>query len=193
MTILNLNPKKTIKLLAALFISSLIFTSCSDDHDHGDDHDHEEELITTVIYTLTNNADATNTVVLTSTDLDGDGGLDPVETVVGNFKANAAYTGTIQLLNATENPAEDITEEVKEEAEEHEFFYSNTAGLTILKTDEDANKNPLGVETTATAGSAGTGSLTVILKHEPTKPNNNTSASAGGSTDVEVTFNVTVE
>ncbi|WP_299550292.1 type 1 periplasmic binding fold superfamily protein [Seonamhaeicola sp.] len=183
---------KTIKLLAVFFISSLTVLSCSSDDDHDDDHDHEEELITTVVYTLTNNADNTDVVILTFTDLDGEGGADGVYDVSGPFTANATYTGAMKLWNATETPAEDITIEVKAEDDEHEFFYTNTAGLTITKTDVDGGGNPVGIDTTVDTGAAGTGTLTVILKHEPTKPNDGTATGAGGSTDIEVTFNVTV-
>lgn len=181
---------KTIKLLAILFISSLTFTACNDDDDHmGDDHDHEEELITTVRYTLT----GPNTVVMTFTDLDGDGGAAPTITVSGDLVANSSYTGVMQLFNETESPAENITAEISAEADEHEFFFTNTLGLTINKTDVDSGNNPLGLSTTVNTGAAGTGTLTVVLKHEPKKPNNGTVADAGGETDVEVTFNVTVQ
>jgi len=181
---------KTIKLLAILFISSLTFTACSgNDDDHsGDDHS-EEELITTVTYTLT----GPNTVVMTFTDLDGDGGAAPTITVSGDFVANSSYTGSLVLLNETESPAENITAEISAEADEHEFFFTNTIGLIISKTDVDSGNNPLGLSTTVDTGSAGTGSLTVVLKHEPKKPNNGTVADAGGETDVEVTFDVTVQ
>ena len=181
---------KTIKLLAILFISSLTFTACSgNDDDHsGDDHS-EEELITTVTYTLT----GPNTVVMTFTDLDGDGGAAPTITVSGDLVANTSYTGSLVLLNETESPAENITAEISAEADEHEFFFTNTLGLIISKTDVDSGNNPLGLSTTVDTGSAGTGSLTVVLKHEPKKPNNGTVADAGGKTDLEVTFDVTVQ
>lgn len=180
----------TIKLIAVLFISSILFSSCSDnDDDH--DHDHEEELITTVIYTLT---DGDDIVRLTFKDLDGEGGTDGTTTVSGPLKANTVYTGSIQLLNETESPAENITTEVQEEGDEHEFFYSTTVpNILITKNDTDANGNPIGIETLLTTGSIGTGTLIVVLKHEPTKPNNGSSADAGGSTDVEVTFSIQVQ
>lgn len=186
----NFNSIKTIKLLAILFVATLTFTACSKDDDH-DDHDHEEELITTVTYTLTNGNDV---VTLKYTDLDGEGGNPGTYDVSGPLTASTTYTGVIKLENATESPAEDITAEVQAEADEHEFFYStNVAGTTITKTDKDGNNNPLGIATTVTTGAAGTGTLTVILKHEPTKPNDGTAAGAGGSTDVEVTYNITVQ
>ncbi|MGK0325292.1 MAG: hypothetical protein ACJA2M_001611 [Polaribacter sp.] len=179
----------SIKLIALLFISSILLSSCSDNHD--DDHDHEEELITTVTYTLSNGADI---VTLKFQDLTGGSIEDATYDVSGPLTANTTYTGSIQLLNETESPAEDITEEVQEEADEHEFFYaSSVAGVSITKTDMDANGNPIGIETSLAAGNASTGTLTIILKHEPTKPNNGSSAEAGGSTDVEVTFLIEVQ
>jgi len=184
------NTIKITRLLALLFISVLTFTACSDDDDDHD-HDSEEELITTVRYTLTNSNDI---VTLTFSDPDGEGGNDGTYAVSGNLTANMTYTGIVELLNETESPAEDITEEVKAEADEHEFFYtSDVSGLAIAKTDTDGNGNPLGVETSLTTATAGSGTLTVILKHEPTKPNDGSSTSAGGSTDVEVIFNITVQ
>lgn len=193
MNTFKLKTMKTIKLLALLFISSLAIGCSSDDDGHDDDHDSEEELITTVIYTLTNNADSADVVTLTFTDLDGEGGADGTYIISGPLTASATYSGSIMLLNATENPAEDITEEVKDEADEHEFFYSNTSGLTITKTDVDGDGNPLGIETTVNTGDVGTGTITVVLKHEPTKPNDGTAAGAGGSTDVEVFYSVEVQ
>ena len=181
----------TIKLLTLFFVSSLALVSCSSDDDHDDDHDHEEELITTVIYTLTNGNDV---VTLEFQDLDGDGGADGTTIVSGPLSANTMYSGEVQLLNETESPAEDITEEVEEEGDEHEFFITSTiSDIVITKNDTDVDGNPIGIETTLTTGAAGSGTLTIILKHEPTKPNDNTSTNAGGSTDVEVTFSVTVE
>ncbi|KJD32768.1 type 1 periplasmic binding fold superfamily protein [Tamlana sedimentorum] len=180
----NLNSLKTVKLLALFFISSLALVSCSNDDDH-DDHEHEEEVITTIIYTLED--DNGNTVTLTYDDLGGG------STVSGSFIANTTYTGTIQLLNETEDPAEDITEEVEEEGDEHEFFYTSTiSDIVITKDDVDDDGNPIGIETSLTTGDAGTGSLTIVLKHEPTKPNDGSSDNAGGSTDLEVTFAIEV-
>lgn len=184
------NKMKTIKLLAVLFISALAFTGCSeDDHDHDDDHDHEEEVITTLTYTLTS---GNSTVTLVYDDPDGDGSAAPTWTVSGPLAASTTYTGVIKLENKTEDPAEDITPEIIAEGDEHEFFYTNDAGLTVTKTDTDGT-NPIGVETTLVTGAAGSGTLTIVLKHEPTKPNDGTATGAGGSTDIEVTFNVTVQ
>lgn len=188
----TMNTIKTIKLLAVLFISSLVITSCSSDDDGGGEND--EEVITTVIYTLINTADVNDTVTLTFTDLDGEGGANGTYDVSGPLTANASYSGSMQLWNATENPPEDINEEVQNEADEHEFFYSSSAaGVAITKTDFDLDNNPLGLMTTLTTGAAGSGNLNVVLRHEPSKPNDGTLAGAGGSTDVDVTYTISVQ
>ncbi len=194
MNTLKLTKMKTIKLLAFLFISSLAFTGCSDDDDDhgGDDHDHEEEVITTLVYTLTN---GTDTVTLTFKDLDPNDTVDGTTTVSGKLKADTDYKGTISLLNETDaDDPEHIQEEVEGEAEEHEFFYTTTvANVSITKTDKDSNDNLVGFDTDFNTGAAGTGTVTVILRHEPKKPNDGSATDAGGSTDLEATFTVEVE
>ena len=56
----------------------------------------------------------------------------------------------------------------------------------------DSNGYFLGTEFELTANTASSGSLTFTLRHEPTKPNQGLS-SAGGETDTEATFAITVE
>jgi hypothetical protein len=187
---------KTTKLLAILFISVLSFTACSDNDDHGhDDHDHveHEEEITQLIYKLTNTADSADVVTFTFTDEDGEGGANGTKEVSGNLTANATYTGALELINLEE--LEDVGAEIAEEdAENHEIFYiTNVAGLKIDTTDVDANSNPLGFDTDITTGSAGTGILTISLVHEGKKPNDGTTTDAGGTLDIEVVFELTVE
>ncbi|MEP1854381.1 MAG: type 1 periplasmic binding fold superfamily protein, partial [Nonlabens ulvanivorans] len=111
------NAIKVLGLLAA----TAVFTSCDNDDDISAEN--EEEVITTVEYTLTSTTDATNVVVFTSVDADGEGPLAPVETVTGTLMASTVYDGSIKFLNELESPAEDITVEVAEEADEHEVFY----------------------------------------------------------------------
>ena len=160
------------------------------------DHDHEEEVITTMTLALT--ADGSGDVVtLKFEDLDGEGGNAPTITG-GTLKANTTYTGSIGLLNESGEETEDIGEEVKEEDEEHQFFFQVSGlNLTVDYADMDADGNPVGLATTVTTGEASTGTLTVILRHEPDKNAENVAAgditSAGGSTDVEATFDVTIE
>lgn len=183
---------KTIKY-AFLAVTLLFISACSNSDPVVVN---EEELITTLRLTLT---PPSGTIInLESVDLDGDGPNPPTISVSGNLVANTTYSGSVRVLNETENPAEDITLEVLDEADEHQFFYTfSNAIATVNYTDSDSNGDPVGVEFTLTTGSAGSGNLTVTLRHEPSKDASGVSsgniANAGGETDIEVTFTINVQ
>ncbi|WP_041265024.1 hypothetical protein [Bernardetia litoralis] len=182
--------KKILPFLVLIFSTLVLFSSCEDDEDPVIPN--EEEVITTLTYTLT--ADGQPTVVLSFKDLDGDGGNSPVITG-GTLAANTVYEGKIELLNEIEG--EDITEEIEEEDDEHQFFFSATGlDLAVAYNDTDGT-NPVGLQTTVSTGEATTGTLKVTLRHEPSKDAEGVSdgviTNAGGETDIEVEFDVTVE
>ena len=181
---------KTMKTCSMYGILAIAMLGCSDDDTP--QIINAEELITTVILTLT--PQSGEQVVLTTQDLDGDGPDEPVSTVSGSFAENRQYQGVVAFLNETETPAEDITEEVIEEADEHQVFYTISEGLNIQTAyeDQDSQGNALGVQITLSTGVASQGSLTVTLRHEPVKPNTGID-SAGGETDVATSFDVIVE
>jgi hypothetical protein len=185
---------KKINLLLVMGVCSMLFiTSCKKDDPI---IENEEELITTLIYTLTPEAGG-DTIVLSFQDLDGDGG-DTATITGGTLEANTIYNGSLVLLNELESPAEDITVEVQEEAEEHQFFFQNNiSGLTIDYNDEDENGYPIGLSSKITTGGAGSGTITVTLRHEPIKTAPGVSSgditNAGGETDIEVAFDVVVQ
>ena len=201
----KLKTMKVTKLFAILFISALSFTACSEDDDHDDHghsehddhgHDEHEDEITQLVYTLTNTVNSADVVTFTFTDEDGEGGADGTKDVSGNLTANATYKGALELLNLEEG--EDVGAEIAEEdAEDHEIFYiTNVAGLQFETTDVDGNGDPLGFDTEITTAAAGTGQLTISVVHEGKKPNDGTTEDAlseEGTTDIEQTFDVTVE
>ena len=174
----------------ALLASTLIFASCSDDDDTPEPVN-EEEVITTLTVTLDSGSD---TVVMQYQDLDGDGPDAATVTVSGSLSANTTYDGSIILLNETESPAENITEEIEEEDLDHQFFYTVGSGLDVAAEygDADSEGNTLGLSFILNTGVASSGGLTFTLRHEPNKPNTGLE-NAGGETDIEVTFDVTVE
>ena len=175
----------------ALLASTLIFASCSDDDDNTPDPVNEEEVITTLTVTLDSGSD---TVVMQYQDLDGDGPDAATVTVSGPLSDNTSYNGSIVLLNETESPAENVTEEIEEEDDEHQFFYTVGSGLDVDTeyANFDGDGNPLGTMFVLNTGIPSSGGLTFTLRHEPNKPNTGLE-NAGGSTDIEVTFDVTVE
>lgn len=182
---------KNLYFLATVFFTILL-ASCSKDNETPEAVN-EEELITTLKVTLVPVSDG-DTIVLTTRDLDGDGPNEPEITVSSNLVAGVSYNGSIELLDETKSPADNITEEVEEEADEHQFFYTVGSGLdvTVTATNLDSNGNFLGTEFELTANTASSGSLTFTLRHEPTKPNEGLS-SAGGETDIAATFSIIVE
>jgi hypothetical protein len=183
--------KTNLKFLALFLSSALVLTSCSND----DAPVNEEEVITTVIVTLTGGGE---TITLTSRDLDGDGPNAPEVTVSGDLIAQTTYIGSTRFLNELEDPAEEITEEVEEESDEHQVFYQLLSSLgTVTYTDTDVNGKPIGLTFTLTTGStAATGNLIVTLRHKLNKNATSVAAgditNAGGSTDALVTFPIQV-
>tara|TARA_B100001093_G_scaffold509794_1_gene574502 strand:+ start:13236 stop:13778 length:543 start_codon:yes stop_codon:yes gene_type:complete len=173
-------------LVMGLF--AVVLISCSKDDDSPEPIN-EEEVITTMTVVLN-----PGNITLQSQDLDGDGPNAPSVTVSGNLSANTTYSGSITFLNELESPAENITEEVEEEDDEHQvIFVSSGVSLSVSGLNTDGDGFPLGTEFSLSTVDAGSGTLRIVLRHEPTKPNDGTLTGAGGSTDIDVSFNLTVE
>ena len=190
--------KTTLKFLTCLFITGMI-VSCSSDDDTPPPVN-QEEVITTMTAVFTPQGGGT-AVTLRIQDLDGDGPDAPVLTESGPFASGTVYNGTVQFLNELETPADNITLEVAEEALEHQVFYSVTNNLgTFNYTDMDSDGNPLGLTFTFETPviiAPMAGDLTIVLRHEPNKDAAGVSdgdiTNAGGETDIEATFDVSVE
>ena len=171
-----------------LFAVTLLALGCKKDDP---EPENEEELITTATLTFTP-VGGGSAVNLKFSDPDGNGGN--AATITGGvLQANKQYTISVVLLNESVSPAEDITAEVKEEAEEHQFFYQTTgASIVFAYDDADANGKPIGIKAKATTAAASKGTLTFILRHEPNKGANGVAAgditNAGGETDISVAF-----
>jgi hypothetical protein len=180
---------------------------CGEDHDHGN----ENEVITTVTLTLVSAGGAP--VVVKFDDPDGDGGNPPKVDALDI--AAGMYDLTVKLENRLENPAEDITAEVRDEGDEHQIFFTGTAvkgpasnqasaPLTHSYADMDTKGLPIGIANKISA-TAGTGTLTVTLRHLPPvngmpvktaalpeQVRNGGFAAIGGSSDAQVNFQVNV-
>ncbi|MEC8627677.1 MAG: type 1 periplasmic binding fold superfamily protein [Bacteroidota bacterium] len=184
---------KFLPFFAATIALIMTFSACSED-DTPPPPPNEEEVITTLNVFLTD--DNGNTVTFSFVDLDGEGGNAPTITG-GDLSIGTAYSGTITLLNESETPAEDITLEIQEEDDEHQFFFSSD-DATFAYTDQDDNGNPVGLTFDMTTGSTSNSSaaMTVILRHDPDKAGAGVSdgdiTNAGGETDIEVTFPFTI-
>lgn len=177
-------------LMSVLAMTLALFgTSCDhldDPHDHYDDHD----AVTTVTLTLVAQG-TTDTTRVTWEDLDGIGGTNPSRIDTLFLKPGAIYLGSVQFENRAESPAKNITEEVLDDADEHQVFYAVSDSLgkvTVL--DKDGRGLPLGLVfsiSTTTTAAAVPGRLTLSLYHYESESSKNGTDPAD-ETDVEVTF-----
>lgn len=180
-------------VVAGLLAGILFLNSCKKE---STPETNDEEVITTMKLTFTPVGGGT-AQVFQFDDPDGPGGSAPTQ---DNIVLNAAkaYTVSVQLLNKTTNPVTDVTTEVEEESEAHRFYYepSSGANITVNGLDLDPNGIPVGINSVWTTGAAGSGQLTVTLRHYPGNPPNKALSdpvnSTKSGTDITVTFNTTV-
>lgn len=178
----------------------LIFTINVTDQADAPGCENEEEIITDVILTWTSEFD---TVVARAQDPDGEGPLDLeiLDDIV--LLENTTYTMAITVENSIEG--EDITDEIREESDEHMFFFAFTEGIfsdppgdgnadsrgdSVHYLDFDNNALPVGLSTQwSTQTAMGDGTFRIVLKHQP-EVKSATSTIDDGGTDIDLTFNL---
>lgn len=187
--------------LIGLISLSMAAISCSDDDVPPEEN--EEEVIDKVSLIFTRTDITEPPLKFEGIDPDGEA-TDPFELDEIILKAGALYELEIILENTTSN--ENITEEVKEEGEEHQLFFSWTEGVfsdpsgtgnigssgTVNYIDQDDSGNPIGLSTTwTTSQSAETGEFRVVLKHQP-DIKSATSTSGDGETDIDIIWTINI-
>jgi len=199
--------RKLLRILSLLPLIGVItiFNGCKEDDP---EPENIPELITKVILRFTPLGSAP--VVVTATDPDGEGSQNLEIDGPINLTAGVTYTLTIELINGLYDEGEegyDITEEVREEGDEHQLFFAFSDGVfssptgigninaagTVNYEDEDVGGKPIGLTTSwTTAASSTTGkSFSILLKHQP-EIKSNSSTSADGETDLDITFQLNV-
>lgn len=175
-------------LLTLLIVTCFLLPACDEKPKDIPLPGNEEELITTITILLKDSITATETFV-TYRDIDGTGGNPPdFDSIV--LKPNTTYFATIYLLDES-NPSkiDTISEEVKAEANDHQFFFSASGvNLSVSYLDEDTNTPPLPIGLSTrwkTEAVSGPGKLRIVLKHQPGIKNGN---EANGETDIDVEF-----
>ena len=195
---LKMKKMKNLKITTLALGALLAFSSCSKDDTPPVN---EEELITTVTAVFTPQGGGTN-ITLIYKDLDGEGPTAATTTVSGNFMQNKTYIGAVTFKNEAVNPIEDITPEILTEGDEHQIFYQKTGTLNtftygMASSNFDVNGKPIGLQSVFTTTGAASGTLKITLRHLPNKSGANVAAgditNAFGNTDVEGTFNLTVQ
>lgn len=193
-----------------IFILSVVLSGCGGNEPQRED---VPEMITKV--TLTFTPVSGSPVIVTATDPDGEGiqGIKTDGTIA--LAKSTTYVLTISLVNTLAAPTDDaydITMEVREEGDEHMFFFSWTGnafdqpagnGNIDVRSDlvdysgaedsKDSGGLPLGLTTTwKSAGIATSGaSFRVMLKHQP-QLKSLISTSTDGETDLDISFPLTV-
>lgn len=191
-----------MEAIMILFLS--LFTACEKDvHDHHHHHDHE--MMTTVVLTYTDEAGQESSFRWSDM-----GGTEDVEIDDIVLSANTVYQLDLSFLNELEEEPEDVTPEIKSEGTEHQVFFTGTAITEDLLlhsySDSDENDLPIGLSNSMESTDAGSGELTVTLRHMPLEDGNTIKVAGledvildegfgnvGGENDVSITFPVTVE
>lgn len=179
--------KRGFQLIVFMAVITATISSCKKDQVPVN----EEELITTVKLNFTEVGTSTVTTA-TFRDIDGEGGNPPSLFETVNLLAGRSYQVRIELLNESVSPAENITDEVVAEANDHQFYFQ-PSGVVVAVTnlDTDGNGFPLGVNSVWTAAAAGTDTLRLTLKHKPGIKANNDPVTVG-DTDIELDWDVQV-
>ena len=184
---------KNKNLMMVLLVGAALFmNSCKKDTIDPN----ESELITTVRLKLTNTfSSSINPLVYEFKDLDGEGGAAPVKFDDIVLQKNIPYICEVTVLNESVSPADDITKEIKAEANDHQFYFvpSSSNLLTVSNYDTDAQGLPLGLSSFWVTGlNPGTGTLRLVLKHKPgTKAANDLINK--GDTDIELNFKLIIQ
>lgn len=153
----------------------------------------ESELITTVRVKLTEKVSGVQSM-FEFKDLDGVGGAAPSKFDEIMLTKGKVYDCTLQLLNESENPADDITLEVFAEGIDHQIYLTPTNALAVVSNYSlDSKGLPLGITSTWTAAAAaGTGTMNVTLKHKPGVKAAGDLVSKG-DTDISIDFKLSVK
>ncbi|WP_111669992.1 hypothetical protein [Algoriphagus litoralis] len=128
------------------------------------------------------------------------GATPTIETV--SLTRGKKYRMTIEVYNGIAD--EDITEEVLEEADEHQFFFLGSAFSSNILTIayDDPSGELIGLQNTLNVSSSpGTNntSMQVVLRHDldknfpgATNPNFTNYVQAGGESDLDITFPIVI-
>jgi hypothetical protein len=186
------------KFLGAALLAGLLVVSCKKDDKHAEDnHEHDEsELITTVQLNFSSKGISGNDTTFTVSfdDPDGTGGNKPTAFDTIRFAANKTYTCDLILLDKSKNPIDTISNEVKEEADEHLFFFtpSTSDALSVTINDKDSKGRNLGLKTSwvTNTKTVNAGTVQVKLMHQPGVKDG---TSTKGDTDIEVNFPLVIK
>lgn len=180
---------RSMKILA--FIGVLFLLSCEKETQPAEENDNE--LITTIQLDFTKrNSDDKATFIWE--DADGAGGDVPYTDTI-KLDDNSVYDVKISFWNKSVTPADDITQEITTESENHRVYVEPTAASNIVVSnyDIDVNGMPLGTNNVWSTGDSAEGNVAIVLRHYPEggKAADDPVNSTKSSTDAGAVFIVT--
>lgn len=174
-----------------------LLLACSgvkDPHDHDHDHDHDHEVITRIVLDFTDSNGDTQQVTWSDPENDGDPVVDDIVLL-----DSETYDVQVSFWNDMSEPAEEITPEIVDEADEHQVFVTPPSFVDVVNIDTDENGLELGLEQEWSTTSTGSDTLTLGLRHMPledgvsVKVEDMDLANLPGAWDVNIDFTITVE
>jgi hypothetical protein len=194
------NNHLTIQQFINLFIVTiLVFSSCKKDDPKNPVATNPQEVLTTVIINGYNQNDSTNLKYQFNykwEDLDGDGGNAPtIDTLV--LDTGIAYRCQVLILDKTKTPFDTVSFEIEEKKNEHQFFYTPSAGLIgkfsteILDFDDNNPQLPVGLSFNLSTKSNQSytlpllGTLNMVLSHYDGVPK---STLKSDESDIDINF-----
>lgn len=143
----------------------------------------ENELITTVKVHLKKGAVDAGTFVWK--DADGDGGNPPLAPDTIKMDTGVTYACTLEYLNESSNPVQDITAEIQNEAANHRICFSTDLAGSVFNITDSDGKYPIGLKSEWKTSAKGTGSIRIVLRHQPNAKDGTCNP---GDTDADVSF-----
>ncbi|MCS6968459.1 MAG: hypothetical protein RMJ44_00095 [Cytophagales bacterium] len=181
-------------VLTGMLISLLALSGCKR-KDPEPENEQEEINYMELIFTP---ATGGNPVTFVFSDPDGPGG-NPPSISAPPLRARSSYNLNITLAKIEGTKRQDKTAEILREADKHQFFFIITPSslMTHRYSDADKNNRPLGLQNVVETQTSGNGKLRVVLRHDLNKAFPNLSSAnfqqAGGETDIDVEFSLTVQ
>lgn len=200
--------------------SALFYAGCSSKSEEAVAPTISNEALTSITLKLTNRANVADVASCRyAYHLDNNGEITSTDSTSLALKPNAVYDAQIVMLDTTQTPVFVVSNEIKERANYHLFFFQPTPvssanlsfgtnsasipetiasasgpylNLKVDRADKDTNSPqlPVGLQDVFTTGAASSGKLKVILRHQPNAKNG---TFAPGSTDLEANFIVNIK
>ena len=158
-------------------------------------HPLSNEFLTTTILNLQNTSNANDKPTISYyLDPNNPTAAPVITPATLNLTKNSTYTCKIVILDQTKTPVDTVSDVIKQRENIHlfVFFASTNLMLTDSITDRDTNIPPLpfGLQSQIKTGAASTGTLRVVLRHQPNVKNG---TYGPGSTDLDVTYPVSIQ